>query len=76
MSVITYASEFGAHFVLDEEGGMVWEIEPKVEGFEASSYAARGLLWAAANRIDEKCGLGYAAALAPLKLTPSQVKAG
>lgn len=75
-SSIAHVSDFGAHFYLDEAGEMVWEIEPQVDGFEAPSYAARELLWAAANRIDEKFGLGYAAVLAPHKLTRAQVKAG
>jgi hypothetical protein len=75
-SSISHVSDFGAHFSLDDQGEMVWEIEPEIDGFEAPSYAARELLWAAANRIDEKFGLGYAAALAPLKLTRAQVKAG
>lgn len=75
-SAISHVSDFGAHFSLAEDGEMVWEIEPRVDGFEAPSYAARELLWAAANRIDEKFGLGYAAALAPLKLTRAEVRAG
>ena len=75
-SAISHVSDFGAHFSLDKDGEMVWEIEPQVEGFEAPSYAARELLWAVANRIDEKFGLGYEATLVPLKLTRAQVKVG
>jgi hypothetical protein len=75
-SAISHVSDFGAHFSLDKDGEFVWEIEPTVDGFEAPSYAARELLWAAANRIDERFGLGFQAALAPLKLTRAQTKAG
>jgi hypothetical protein len=75
-SAISHVSDFGAHFSLDEEGEMVWEIELQVDGFEAPSYAARELLWAAANRINERLGLGYAALLAPHKLTRAQVTTG
>jgi hypothetical protein len=75
-SSISHVSDFGAHFASDEDGEVVWEIEPQVDGFEAPSYAARELLWVAANRIDEKFGLGFAAALAPFRLTRDQVKAG
>jgi hypothetical protein len=75
-SSISHASDFGLHFSLDQDGEFVWEIDPQVEGFESPSYAARELLWGAANRIDERFGLGFAAALAPHKLTRAQVNEG
>ena len=75
-SSISHASDFGGQFSLDQDGEMVWEAFPQVEGFEAPSYVARQLLWRAAHGIDEKFGLGYAAALAPFQLTWAQVDAG
>lgn len=60
-SAISHASDFGGHFSVDQNGEMVWEVFPQVEGFEAPSYVARQLLLLAAQRIDEKFGLGYAA---------------
>jgi hypothetical protein len=70
-SSISHASDFSAHFVEGNPASddLVWEIEPQVHGFEAPSNAARELLWIAANCIDERLGLGYAATLAPHKPT-------
>jgi hypothetical protein len=76
-SSISHAADFGAHFEVDTASDdLIWEIEPQVRGFEAPSYAARELLWNAANRIDQRLGLGYADALAPHKLTSSDVRNG
>lgn len=76
-SSISHASDFGAHFEADPASDdLLWEIEPQVRGFEAPSYAARELLWNAANRIDQRLGLGYAATLAPHKLTRSDIQKG
>ena len=55
---------------------MVLEVFPRVEGFETTSYVARHLLVLAAQRIDEKFGLGCADALAPFQLTRAQMDAG
>lgn len=77
LSAISHVSDFGGHFEVDPATGeFVWEIEPTVRGFEAPSYTARQLLWLAANRIDERLGLGFAATLAPFKLTRADVKEG
>jgi hypothetical protein len=74
-SSISHASDFSAHFEGDPASDdLVWQIEPQVRGFEAPSNAARQLLWIAANRIDERLGLGYAATLAPHKPTRSHSK--
>src|SRR5262249_21128927 len=75
-SSISHVSDFAAHFSFDEDNEMVWEIDPRLEGFEAPSYAARQLLWAAAHLIDAKFGLGYDSILAPHKLTRAQIGAG
>lgn len=76
-SSISHASDFGAHFEAEPASGeFVWQLEPQVRGFEAPSYAARELLWAAANRIDERLGLGFAATLAPHKLMRADVEKG
>lgn len=76
-SAIAHSADFGSHFQLDAStGDFIWEIEPTVTGFEAPSVAARQLLWYSANRINEKLGLGFAAALAAHKLTRSDVVAG
>ena len=76
-SSISHASDFGAHFEAEPASGeFVWQLEPQVRGFEAASYAARELLWAAANRIDERLGLGFAATLAPHRLTRADVEKG
>jgi hypothetical protein len=67
-SAVTHASDFGAHFEIEEgTGDRLWQIEPRVQGFEAPSHAARELLWSAANRIDQRLGLGFSATLAPHK---------
>jgi hypothetical protein len=74
-SSISHASDFGAHFEVDPASDdLLWEIEPRVRGFETPYYAARELLWNAANRIDQRLGLGYAATLAPHKPTRSDVQ--
>ena len=76
-SSISHASDFGAHFQIESASGdPIWEIEPKVQGFESPSYAARELLWNLANRIDERLGLGFTATLAPHKLTRTDVQKG
>jgi hypothetical protein len=76
-SSISHASDFGAHFEVDPASDdLIWELEPQVQGFESPSYAARELLWNAANRIDQRLGLGYAHRLAPHKLTRSEVRKG
>jgi hypothetical protein len=76
-SSISHAADFGSHFEADPASDdLIWEIEPQVRGFEAPSYAARELLWNAANRIDQRLGLGYAATLAAHKLTRSDVQEG
>jgi hypothetical protein len=76
-SSISHASDFGAHFEVDPTTeDVIWKIEPTVKGFEAPSYAARELLWNAANRIDQRLGLGFSAALAPHKLTRADVQKG
>lgn len=76
-SSISHASDFGAHFETDPTSGeFVWQLEPRVNGFEAPSYAARELLWAAASRIDERLGLGFSATLAPHKLTRKDIEKG
>jgi hypothetical protein len=76
-SSVSHASDFGAHFEADPTSGeFVWQLEPRVDGLEAPSYAARELLWAAANRIDDRLGLGFSATLAPHKLTRSDVEKG
>jgi len=76
-SSISHASDFGAHFEVDlTSGEYVWQLEPQVRGFETPSYAARELLWQAANRIDQRLGLGFSASLAPHKLTRADVQKG
>ena len=76
-SSISHASDFGAHFEVDPTSDdFVWEIEPQTRGFETPSYAARELLWNAANRIDERLGLGFSATLAPHKLSKADVQKG
>jgi hypothetical protein len=76
-SPISHASDFVAHFEVDPASDdLLWEIGPQVRGFEAPSDAARQLLWIAANRIDQRLGLGYAATLAPHKPTRSDIQKG
>jgi hypothetical protein len=73
-SSISHASDFGAHFPVEEaSGNQLWEIEPKVERFEVPTYAARQLLWNLANRIDQRLGLGFSATLNPHKLSRADV---
>lgn len=76
-SSISHASDFGTQF--ESESAFedpIWEIEPKVRGFEVPSYAARELLWNLANRIDGRLGLGFSATLAPHTLTRADVQKG
>jgi hypothetical protein len=76
-STIAHASDLGAHFSVDPVSGeFVWEIDPRVDGFKAPTYAARELLWHLAKRIDTRLGLGFSATLAPHKLTAADVRAG
>jgi Family of unknown function (DUF5677) len=73
-SSISHASDFGVHFEVDPTTeDLVWEIEPTAKGLEAPSYTARQLLWNAANRIDQRLGLGFSSALAPHKLTKAEL---
>jgi hypothetical protein len=72
----THGSDFGAHVTMtSEDAEPVFEVEPRVDGFDGPSYAARQLLWIAANRIDERLGLGFAASLAPHKVTRAIIEA-
>lgn len=76
-SSISHASDFEAYLEIDSAlPDPVWEIEPRVKGFETPSYAARQLLWHLANRIDSRLGLGFAATLAPHKLSRADVQKG
>ncbi|MGH9681513.1 MAG: DUF5677 domain-containing protein [Candidatus Acidiferrales bacterium] len=76
-SSISHASDFGIQFEVDPfNGELVWQTEPTVNGFEAPSYAARQLLWNAANRIDHRLGLGFSTALGPYNLTRADVQKG
>ena len=76
-SSISHASELGAHFEVDPASDdLIWKIEPQVRWGEIPSYTARELFWHAANRIDHRLGLGYAATLAPHRLTRSDVEKG
>ena len=76
-SSISHASDFGAHCEIESASGdWIWEIEPRVQGFEVPSYTARELLWNLASRIDARIGLGFSATLAPHKLTRADVQKG
>jgi len=67
-SSTAHASDAGAHVEIERSSDdPIYQIEPRAQGFEAPSYAARELLWAAANRIDQRLGLGFSATLAPHK---------
>jgi|ERR1051326_1725190 hypothetical protein len=67
-SSMTHASDCAAHVEIDEvSGDPIWQIEGRARGFEAPSHAARELFWNAANRIDQRLGLGFSAMLAPHK---------
>ena len=62
-------TDFAAHVEFEQvSGNPIWQIDPRSQGFEAPSYAARELLWHTASRIDQRLGLGFAAALAPHKV--------
>lgn len=74
-SSISHASDFGVQYEIDPvTGEPVLQIEPTAKGLEVPIYAARELLWNAANRIDERLGLGFSVALAPHKLTKEDVE--
>jgi hypothetical protein len=79
-AAIIHGNDFGAHFEVDAAAGgiddLVWQIEPRVRGFEAPTYAARQLLWNAADRVNDRFGLGFEEKLAPLRLTDQDVQAG
>jgi uncharacterized protein DUF5677 len=79
-SAIIHGNDFGAHFEIDgaSEGfdDLVWQIDPRVRGFEAPTYAARQLLWNTADRINTRFGLGFESKLAPFRLTDQDVQKG
>lgn len=77
-SAIIHGNDFGAHFEVDGEGDddLVWQIEPRIRGFEAPTYAARQLLWKAADCINDRFGLGFEAKLAPFHLSDADVQGG
>lgn len=76
-SSIMHAADFGAHFEVDPTTGeFIWQIEPEVDGFETPSYAARELLWNAANRIDRALGLKFSATITRHKLSKADVEQG
>jgi hypothetical protein len=73
----SHASDFGAHFqLLPTNEDFVWQIGPSARGFEVASYAARELFWMAANRIDQRLGLGFSETLGPHKLTRADIESG
>jgi hypothetical protein len=73
-SAISHVSDVGLHFEQDPETGeLIWQVPPRLEGFEGPSYVSRELLWMLANRIDERLGLGFKAALAPHKITKADL---
>jgi hypothetical protein len=64
-SQFSHASDCAAHVDIDSnDDTLTWEIGPTTKGFEAASYASRQLLWGAANRIDQRLGLGFSSTLA------------
>ena len=68
-SSVAHTSDFGGHVEIEHSSGdRIWQIEPRACGFEAASYAARDLFWLAANRIDQRLGLGFSAVLAHLEV--------
>lgn len=74
-SSFTHGSDFGAHVTPQGSGDdMIFELEPRLDGFDLVTYTARQLLWIAANRIDERCGLGFAKKLARHKITRQQLE--
>jgi hypothetical protein len=76
-SSIIHVTDFGAHFEAQgDSSDIAWQIEPRLRGFEAPTYAARQLLWRAATRIDERLGLGFREKLAPFKLSDADVQEG
>jgi hypothetical protein len=76
-SSMIHVTDFGAHFEPDgDSGDVVFQPEGRVRGFGAPSYAARQLLWRAADRINDRFGLGFEAKLGPFHLTDEDVKAG
>jgi hypothetical protein len=60
----------------DGEDNIVWQPEPRVRGFEAPTYAARQLLWRAADRINDRFGLGFESKFAPFYLSDQDVAGG
>ena len=73
-SAISHVSDVGLHFEQDlATGELIWQVPPRVEGFEGPSYVARELLWVLASRIDERLGLGFATVLAPHKLKKAEL---
>jgi hypothetical protein len=73
-SSFAHGSDFAAHVTPVDGDDMVYELEPRVEGFHGPTYTARQLLWLAANRIDERFGLGFEKSLAKHKLTRQQIE--
>lgn len=73
-SGISHVSDVGLHFEPDKATGqLIWQVPPRVEGFEAPSWVARELLWVLANRIDERLRLGFTDSLAPHKINKADL---
>ena len=77
-SAIIHGTDFGAHLEVDGDGDddLVWQIEPRVRGFEAPTYAARQLLRKAAGGANDRFGLNFEAKLAPFHLSDADVAEG
>ena len=76
-SAIIHGTDFGAHLEVDGDGDdLVWQIEPRVRGFEAPTYAARQLLKKAADGVNDRFGLNFDAKLAPFHLSDADVAEG
>ena len=73
-SSFVHGSDFGAHVTPENGEDVVYEIEPRVDGFDGPTYTARQLLWLAASRIDARLGLGFEKRLASHELTRKQIE--
>jgi hypothetical protein len=71
-----HVADTGAHVEMDANDRPVFLLPPDSKGFEATTYSARELLWAMANRINLRLGLGFDTALTPHKLTRAQIMTG
>ncbi|MPY89607.1 MAG: hypothetical protein GEU99_16985 [Luteitalea sp.] len=66
-SRFVHASDFAAHIKFNDQGALAIKLVPDASQIREAMSFARGWLWLAATRIDDRLGLGNAEQLGALK---------